>query len=134
MPDPVTHSSPYFIVLLTAVASYVFDLPLGVVISAAGGAYWAVYRNTLQSANSFTIYLKAVWMILCGMAIASIMVQGATWVSLHFMGLPDLPQRPLAFMLGFAAIDKKFRDKIIDFIRGRIEDAAINPSRPGDTP
>jgi hypothetical protein len=116
--DPITHTinaSPWIVASLTASASFLFDLPLGVVITAAGGAYWAVYRD-----QSLSI-VKSIFLIIAGMAIASIMVDGASWLFSAILGLTNIPQRPLAFILGFAVIDKAFRDKIIDYVKSRLD-------------
>jgi hypothetical protein len=123
MTDPISHASPYLVTALTAAASFMFGLPIGVVISAAGGAYWAVYRIKNIS------FKKSAWLILCGMVIAAVMVEGVDWLFKHLFGLNDLPHRPLAFMIGFAAIDKGFRDLLIGWLKAKFD--ALIPT-PGD--
>lgn len=118
MSDPVTHTlnaTPWLITALTAGASFLFDLPLGVVITAAGGAYWAVYRDRTITMG------RSIFLIIAGMLIASVMVSGATWLFEFLFGVTNLPQRPLAFILGFATVDKAFRDRIVDYIKSKLD-------------
>jgi len=116
MPDPVTHAtSPWLIATLTAAASFLFDLPLGVVITAAGGAYWAVYRNKSLKVG------RSILLIIGGMLIAVTLVHGVTWMFENLFGMKDIPQRPVAFILGFAVIDKPCRDALISWIKSKFD-------------
>jgi len=115
MPDPITHAtSPWIIAFLTASASFLFDLPLGVVITAAGGAYWAVYRNRSLKIS------RSILLIIAATAIASVMVHGVVWIFTEWLNIHNVPQRPIAFFLGFAVIDKQCRDAILDFIKSKL--------------
>lgn len=116
MPDPVTHvTSPWLIAMLTAAASFLFDLPLGVVITAAGGAYWAVYRNKELKVCS------SILLIIGGMLVAVTLVHGVNWVFENFFDMKNIPQRPVAFVLGFAAIDKPCRDALIAWVKTKFD-------------
>jgi len=115
MPDPVTHAtSPWAIGILTAAASFLFDLPLGVVITAAGGAYWAVYRNKSLKVS------KSILLMLAATAIACTMVSGVVWIFTEWFKFSNIPQRPIAFFLGFAVIDKQCRDAFVDFLKSKL--------------
>lgn len=115
MPDPVTHAtSPWIIAFLTAGASFLFDLPLGVVITATGGAYWAVYRNRSLKVR------RSIFLILAATAIAATMVHGIVWIFTEWLDIQNVPQRPIAFFLGFAVIDKQCRDAFIEFIKSKL--------------
>ena len=118
MSDPITHAataSPWIVAMLTSLASLLFDLPLGVVITAAGGSYWAVYRNPQLK------FVQSLFLISAGMAIASVMVEGVSWFFKYVLAVSEIPQRPLAFILGFAIIDKDFPDRIINYITAKLD-------------
>jgi hypothetical protein len=114
-------ASPWIISTLTALASLLFGLPLGVVISAFGGAYWAVYRNP-----SMTV-IKSAWMIIVGMMVACALVEGVHWAGDALFGW-NMPQRPTAFLLAFATIDKDFRDWLIGFFKAKFESKEVRPN------
>lgn len=115
MPDPITHAtSPWLVAFLTAATSFLFDLPLGVVITATGGAYWAVYRNKSLKVS------KSIFLIIAATAIASIMVHGVVWIFAEWLKVQNIPQRPIAFFLGFAVIDKQCRDSFLEFIKSKL--------------
>lgn len=115
MPDPITHAtSPWLVAFLTALTSLLFDLPLGVVITATGGAYWAVYRNRSLKVS------KSIFLIIAATAIASILVHGVVWIFTEWLDIHNVPQRPIAFFLGFAVIDKQCRDSFIEFIKSKL--------------
>ncbi len=115
MPDPVTHiTSPLIVTTLSAGASYLFDLDLAIVITAFGGAYYAVYRDSEKKV------LSSIALIVVAMAVACIAVHGVNWLADYFFSIKDLPQRPLAFILGFAAIDKQLRENIFEFLKSKI--------------
>lgn len=115
MPDPITHAtSPWIVAFLTSATGFLFDLPLGVVITATGGAYWAVYHNKSLEVS------KSIFLIIAATAIASIMVHGVVWIFTEWLDINNVPQRPIAFFLGFAVIDKRCRDAIIEFIKSRL--------------
>ena len=114
MPDPITHAtSPWLVASLSAVVSTLFDLPLGVVITAFGGAYWAVYRNSSLRVS------RSIFLILFSTFIACAMVHGIVWMFNAWMGINNVPQRPVAFILGFAVIDKPCRDSLIEFFKSK---------------
>lgn len=114
MPDPVTHAtSPWLVAFLTAITSTFFDLPLGVIITAFGGAYWAVYRNSALKVR------KSIWLIIISTFIACVMVHGIVWIFHAWLDISNIPQRPVAFILGFAVIDKPFRDWLIQLIASK---------------
>lgn len=114
MPDPITHAtSPWLVAFLSAVVSTLFDLPLGVVITAFGGAYWAVYRNSSLRVS------KSIFLIIFSTFIACVMVHGIVWMFNAWMGITNVPQRPVAFILGFAVIDKPCRDSLIEFFKSK---------------
>jgi hypothetical protein len=118
MQDQISAASPWLISTLTSLASLLFGLPLGVVISAFGGAYWAVYRNP-----SMTVY-KSVWLILVSMMVACALVEGVHWTGEVLFGW-NIPQRPAAFLLAFATIDKNFRDWLIAFFKTKFESKQV---------
>lgn len=114
MPDPVTHAtSPWLVATLTAALSALFDLPIGVIITAFGGAYWAVYRNSALRVS------KSIWLIILSTFIACVMVHGIVWIFHAWLDINNVPQRPVAFMLGFAVIDKPFRDWLIQIFTSK---------------
>jgi vancomycin permeability regulator SanA len=114
MPDPITHAtSPWLVASLSAVVSTLFDLPLGVVITAFGGAYWAVYRNSSLRVS------RSIFLILFSTFIACVMVHGIVWIFQAWLDISNVPQRPVAFILGFAVIDKPFRDWLIQLIASK---------------
>jgi vancomycin permeability regulator SanA len=114
MPDPITHAtSPWLVASLSAVVSTLFDLPLGVVITAFGGAYWAVYRNSSLRVS------RSIFLILFSSFIACVMVHGIVWIFQAWLDISNVPQRPVAFILGFAVIDKPFRDWLIQLIASK---------------
>lgn len=117
MSDPITHAtnlSPWVVAALTSAASFLFDLPLGVVITAAGGAYWAVYRNPSLS------FLSSFFVIIAGAAVASALVPGVVWLFAEVFGFKNMPLRPLAFLLGFAVVDKPTRDWVTEFLKSKL--------------
>jgi hypothetical protein len=117
MSDPVTNAvdnTPAIVATITGLSSFIFGLPVGVVIAALGGAYWATYRKPYPGIGSL------IFQILTGMFIACIFVEGAEWLGKEWFGW-NIPQRPLAFILAFAVIDKPFRDKVIDFFWRKAE-------------
>jgi hypothetical protein len=121
MPDPITHAtSPWLIAILTAAASYLFDLPLGVVITAAGGAYWAVYRN-----KSLKVF-SSIFLILIATAIAATMVHLVVWVFDELLNIKNTPQRPIAFFLGFMVIDKQFRDWVFSLVKSKANSLEVH--------
>ncbi|TFW71414.1 hypothetical protein C3Y98_04730 [Methylotenera oryzisoli] len=116
MPDPITHAaSPLAIATLSTAASFLFDLPLGVVITAVGGAYWAVYRNKSLKVG------RSILLIIGATLIAVTLVHGVTWMFDTLLNMKDIPQRPVAFLLGFAVIDKPFRDSLIAWAKSKFD-------------
>lgn len=114
MHEPITNAtSPWLVAFLTAITSTLFDLPIGVVITAFGGAYWAVYRNSALKVS------KSVALIILSTFVACTFVHGVVWVFDAWLSISNIPQRPLAFILGFAAIDKPCRDALIEFFKSK---------------
>jgi len=112
MHEPITNTaSPWLVAFLTAITSTLFDLPLGVVITAFGGAYWAVYRNSALKVS------KSIVLIILSTFVACVMVHGIVWIFNAWMNITNVPQRPVAFILGFAVIDKPCRDTLIQFFK-----------------
>jgi hypothetical protein len=114
MHDQLTHAvSPWIVAFMTAVTSTLFDLPIGVVITAFGGAYWAVYRNAALQVS------KSIVLIVLSTFVACVMVHGIVWIFDEWMNIKNIPQRPVAFFLGFAVIDKPCRDAFIEFFKSK---------------
>lgn len=115
MHDHITNAmSPWIVTFLTAIISTLFDLPLGVVITAFGGAYWAVYRNSALKVS------QSIALITLSTFVACVMVHGIVWVFSDWLHLSNIPQRPIAFILGFAVIDKPCRDTLIELIKSKL--------------
>ncbi len=122
MPDPITHTvnaSPWIFASITATISFYLGVPEGILTIAAGGAYIAVYRL-----GKLSIF-KTILFTLAGTAVAAIMVPGITWFFEHILLITAPPQRPLAFVLGFASIDKKSRDWLIAFCASKFQSVEV---------
>jgi hypothetical protein len=119
MNGQLADASPWIVATLTSLASLLFGLPPGVAISAAGGAYWAWYRSKSSG------FIYSLLLIVSGVFVACIFVEGVQWVFEKILNIPDIPQRPLAFILGFAAIDEKFRKRLIDWFAARFDTVEV---------
>ena len=116
MPDPITHiTSPALVATLAGASSFLFDLDLAIVITAFGGAYYAVYRDDSKRV------MQSIALILISMVVACIAVHAINWLADYFFNIKNLPQRPLAFILGFAVIDKQVREQIYFFIQSKVK-------------
>lgn len=90
---------------VTAVVSFLFGVPVAVLIAAFAGAWMAVAIGERVS------FLKSALIILGGTTVSAYLTPGA----LFFLG--EMPQRPAAAILGFFAVHKDSRSWLIEKVK-----------------
>lgn len=90
---------------ITAATSFLFGVPVAVLIAAFAGSWMAV---AIGEATTFT---RSALTILGGTVAAAYLTPAA----LYFMG--EMPQRPAAAILGFFAVHKASRDWLIEKVK-----------------
>lgn len=117
MPTPATHAAdlaPSIITALSAVTLYLFNQPLAVLVTAAGGAMWAVWRN-----ETLTFSKSVVWVIVASLS-AMVLVELAVWALHTLFGYDDAPVRALAGLIAFIIVDKPWRDRLYNFLATKL--------------
>lgn len=90
---------------LAAAISFLFGVPVAVLIASFAGAWMAV------AVGERTTFLRSAMSILAGTVVSGYLTPAA----LYFLG--EMPQRPAAAMLGFLSIHKASRDWLIEKVK-----------------
>jgi hypothetical protein len=107
-------TAPILIGLISSWLVFVFDQPLAVVMTAGGGALWAVWRH-----GQMKVWQAIAWIIAATFT-ACAMVSFVAWL-LALLGATGVPIRGLAGLIAFVIIDKVWREKALTFLGVRIE-------------
>lgn len=107
-------AAPVFIGFVSSLSVFLFDQPLAVFMTAAGGALWAVWRH-----GEMKIW-QAVFSIIAATLTACIMVSFVVWL-LALLGAVNAPVRGLAGLIAFVIIDKVWREKVLTFLGVKLD-------------
>lgn len=114
MTENLDIATPMFIGVASSLSVLLFDQPLAVVMTAGGGALWAVWRHGKMK------YWQAIVAIIAATLTACAMVGFVVWV-LDFLGATNAPVRGLAGLISFVIIDKTWRDKMLNFFGAKLK-------------
>lgn len=117
MTTPAAHAAdiaPPIIAGLSAITLYLFNQPLAVLVTAAGGALWAVWRN-----ETFTFKVAAIWVVVASLS-AMVLVELVVWMLHTLFGYDDAPVRALAGLIAFVIVDKPWRDRLYKFLATKL--------------
>lgn len=90
---------------ITAATSFLFGVPVAVLIAAFAGSWLAV------AVGGATTFARSVLLILAGTVASAYLTPAA----LYFLG--EMPQRPAAAIIGFMAVHKASRDWLIEKVK-----------------
>lgn len=134
MATPTTSAidlAPIIVGFLSTAVMYLFHQPLAVVVTAAGGALWAVWRKdnpAFRTATGFKFlkeYGTAMVTVLTAAIAATILVELAVWLLSTVFGYANAPVRALAGLIGFVIVDKTWRDKFFSFLGIKFNDVEV---------
>lgn len=134
MATPTIHAvdfAPAIVGTLSAVAIFLFHQPLAVVVTAAGGALWAVWRKdnlVFQTATGKALAKAYAWSLITVLAAAiaaTVLVELAVWILASIFNYSEAPVRALAGLIAFVIVDKVWRDKLFAFLGIKFGDIEV---------
>lgn len=105
MLEPTLHSKDIIGPAIVGAVSFLFGVPVAVLIAAFAGSWMAV------AVSERTAFGKSVLVILAGTVASGYLTPAA----LYFLG--EMPQRPAAAVLGFFAVHKESRQWLIEKVK-----------------